>query len=100
MKGERVVCTVQGCHRSYSTQANLEKHYEAEHGSVRRYQCEICKHYLSSKQNLNEHLLKHTGEKPFVCKVLGCGKSFRQGSQLSLHNKMHREVEMRLKDLK
>lgn len=100
MKTERIVCTVQGCHRSYTSQKNLEKHHKNVHSDVKRYLCNVCQHFLSSKQNLTEHMMKHTGERPYVCEYKDCGKSFRQGSQLSLHNKMHREVEKRLQGIK
>ena len=34
----------------------------------------------------------HMREKPLKCNEPGCNESFRQGSQLSVHRKMHRQV--------
>lgn len=52
-------------------------------------QCKACKKILSSKQNLKEHMFIHSGERPYVCKAPGCGITFRQGSQLSAHKRIH-----------
>ena len=60
----------------------------------RKFQCLQCFKILSSKQNFKEHSYIHTGEKPFCCPEPGCHERFRQGSQLSVHRKMHRQVEM------
>lgn len=59
---------------------------------LRKFQCPHCFKVLSSKQNFKEHSYIHTGEKPFGCPEPGCHERFRQGSQLSVHRKMHRQV--------
>ncbi|CAG9322426.1 unnamed protein product [Blepharisma stoltei] len=56
------------------------------------YQCNMCRKILSSKQNLKEHMFIHTGQKPYVCKEPGCGLTFRQGSQLSAHKRIHTAI--------
>ncbi|OMJ79327.1 hypothetical protein SteCoe_20668 [Stentor coeruleus] len=61
------------------------------------FKCKYCKKNLSSRQNLREHMYVHTGEKPYICTELGCGKSFRQGSLLSIHKKVHSEIFKSLK---
>jgi uncharacterized Zn-finger protein len=53
------------------------------------FKCKFCLKNLSSRQNLREHMYIHTGLKPYVCKEVGCGQSFRQGSLLSIHKKEH-----------
>lgn len=55
--------------------------------------CKYCHKNLSSRQNLREHLYIHTGEKPYICSEVGCGESFRQGSLLSIHKKIHLEIQ-------
>ena len=64
-----------------------------------KLKCLYCEKMLSSRQNLREHSYVHTGEMPYLCKEYGCGESFRQGSQLSVHKKIHLEVEKQLRIL-
>jgi uncharacterized Zn-finger protein len=35
------------------------------------------------------HLRRHNQEKPYTCKVLGCGKSFVMNTMLKRHNLTH-----------
>jgi hypothetical protein len=54
--------------------------------------CKYCFKDLSSRQNLKEHIYIHTGEKPYICTEPGCNQTFRQGSLLSIHRRIHSEV--------
>ena len=36
---------------------------------------------------MKEHEYKHTGERPYVCKIDNCGKNFRQRSSYFRHVK-------------
>ncbi|OMJ73404.1 hypothetical protein SteCoe_27913 [Stentor coeruleus] len=56
------------------------------------FKCKFCFKNLSSRQNLREHMYIHTGEKPYACNEPGCEQKFRQGSLLSIHKKIHKEV--------
>ena len=57
------------------------------------FKCQTCRKKLSSKQALKEHLYIHTNEKLYECKEPGCSKKFRQGSQFSLHKKLHSSIK-------
>ncbi|CAG9327296.1 unnamed protein product [Blepharisma stoltei] len=99
MESQRFICRVAGCNKDYCNQFNLKRHYESQHMGVKRFRCKICKKYLSSKQNLKEHRFMHTGAKPYACPYEGCMECFRQGSQLSLHKKVHEEVIKRVRGI-
>ncbi|OMJ80633.1 hypothetical protein SteCoe_19064 [Stentor coeruleus] len=87
-------CKYSSCDKSYSSKYNLRRHIESSHSKVKRFRCRICGKYLSSKQNLQEHLYTHTQVKPYVCQEPHCGKTFRQSSQLSNHKKLHQELNL------
>ena len=81
-------CSYPDCGRIYVNSSILKRHVQAFHLSVKKFQCAFCGKCLASRQNLKEHNYIHTGEKPYVCNVLGCGASFRQGTHLSAHKKI------------
>lgn len=82
-------CYYDFCHKIYKTKFNLRRHINSSHLKIKSYICDDCKKKFVSKQNLKEHILIHLGEKPFPCDEPGCGKKFRQGSQLAVHRKIH-----------
>ncbi|KAJ8290257.1 hypothetical protein GJAV_G00010570 [Gymnothorax javanicus] len=51
------------------------------------HQCNTCLKYFATPYKLRRHILIHTGQKPFSCRV--CGKRFRQRAHLVLHNHTH-----------
>jgi KRAB domain-containing zinc finger protein len=53
------------------------------------FECAICLKIFKRKPYLVEHLMSHTGEKPFKCEV--CGVNFRRHSNLIRHIKSHNE---------
>lgn len=62
-------------------------------GDQFNFKCSYCGKNLSSRQNLKEHINIHTGIKPYGCNYPGCGKSFRQGSLLSIHKRIHLDID-------
>lgn len=86
-------CTFEGCHREYVNSAILKRHVLAIHSQIKKFQCAMCGKSLASRQNLKEHSFIHSGNKPYSCKVPGCGMSFRQGTHLSSHKKTHQKTD-------
>ncbi|KDN47558.1 hypothetical protein K437DRAFT_223075 [Tilletiaria anomala UBC 951] len=54
-----------------------------------KYECQWCGKRFTRPSSLKIHLHVHTGEKPFVCEVPGCGRSFSVQSNLRRHQKGH-----------
>lgn len=48
-----------------------------------KYTCDYCTYCTYNKTFLQRHMLKHTGERPFVCE--SCGKGFSRKYNLQLH---------------
>ncbi|XP_055306622.1 gastrula zinc finger protein XlCGF8.2DB-like [Sitodiplosis mosellana] len=53
----------------------------------KRYKCSLCEYVTFKTTNLNRHMLKHTGERPFPCTI--CSKRFTQKPHLQSHMKAH-----------
>jgi len=55
-------------------------------------QCVVCGRHLSTKQNLERHLLLHTGDRPFTCQH--CGRTFTQKTHLKSHMIVHMKNQL------
>lgn len=51
--------------------------------------CGICNKGLSSRRCLREHMLRHTGEKPYSCNYPGCEKRFINELSVTEHTATH-----------
>jgi len=103
MKTTYLSCDSSNCRKTFRNEASLQKHIKEEHSecesnSIIGYRCKKCRRVLGSQQSLKEHFYTHTGQKPYKCTEPGCGKFFRQSSQLSYHKRIHSEVKKYLRD--
>lgn len=54
-----------------------------------KYECQYCGKGFNRPSSLKIHLNSHTGEKPFVCPLEGCGRSFSVLSNMRRHARVH-----------
>jgi len=98
MKSDSYPCSFPDCQHSYRTHEKLEKHKKTHEGQEstkqKLFACPVCKRILTTKQSLTEHLFTHKEKKMFRCSEVGCGKKFKQYSQLCNHRKLHRLSKM------
>lgn len=104
MKTRTHTCTTDDNCKSFKEEEALDSQelsHEEEAEEVihiaKEFKCLKCDRVLSTKQSLKEHSYTHSGKKPFRCTEVGCGKTFRQSSQLCNHRKVHKEARMMLK---
>ncbi|XP_058168633.1 zinc finger protein 91-like [Anopheles ziemanni] len=67
----------------------LKKHQNSVHATELPYECKYCEHKMPSKQRYDQHMRKHTGERPFECRHQ-CGRTFshttdRRRHEMSAH---------------
>jgi uncharacterized Zn-finger protein len=94
MKTRSHICPQEGCFKSFRTEDSLADHLKVHQNDRKRdpkdFTCDTCGRVLSTKQSLKEHTYTHKEKKTFRCSEVGCGKMFRQNSQLCNHRKLHK----------
>lgn len=94
MQSSNFTCSFPNCNHSYRSQEKLERHEKIHEGQEtannKDFVCPVCKRNLTTKQSLTEHLYTHRDKKLFRCSEVGCGRKFKQYSQLCNHRKLHR----------
>lgn len=83
-----------------NTPTNLESHQPPPKGPIKKtintprgvrevYACpyDRCARVSTEHSNMKAHMRMHTGERPYVCPVAGCAKSFKWKSSLTYHER-------------
>ncbi len=76
------------CNREYKYASGLKRHISSKHLNERPFQCSYCDYSSTRKCILEQHEMRHTGERPHVCGL--CGKGYIHEGALNSHiNKEH-----------
>ena len=89
-------CPVKACREVFTDPEEFRRHVQICTIEPGEHQCPVCLRNLATRQNLVQHMYKHTGEKPFKCRA--CGIRYRHGSQLSVHMRVHKEEEVKVRE--
>ncbi|KAI0058989.1 hypothetical protein BV25DRAFT_1809863 [Artomyces pyxidatus] len=85
-------CFWDGCNRSgdkgFASKQKICRHIQS-HTGHRPFQCKLCKQYFSEAATLQQHMRRHTQEKPYLCDFPGCGKAFAIAGALTIHKRTH-----------
>ena len=74
-------CMAKNCTKWYKNKGCLAKHVKKHDGIT--HSCKYCDYTTDIVQNLNGHMMKHSGYKRYVC--LHCGKGFRWSQERIRH---------------
>jgi len=85
--GEQIRCEL--CGKNFTKRSRLQSHIDLFHNDLRKFECAHCDKTFKTKIHLENHLLKHTGEKPYKCET--CGDMFRHKLSLVTHMRVHED---------
>ncbi|KAG5872725.1 hypothetical protein JTB14_019968 [Gonioctena quinquepunctata] len=75
------------CKEEFDDDYYLQQHYKSRRLAEKSYKCCGCGKLFRDNTQLNVHARKHTGEQPYSCKT--CGKRFSVNGNLSKHMRIH-----------
>lgn len=80
----RYSCTFPACGKPFLNKTTVLTHAKQEHGEISvRFRCTLFGKEFKEKQNRDNHIATHTGEKSYKCAT--CGMSFAHSSNFKRH---------------
>ncbi|KAH7108252.1 hypothetical protein BKA62DRAFT_681624 [Auriculariales sp. MPI-PUGE-AT-0066] len=91
---KRYGCTYDGCDKAYTKPSRLEEHVRS-HTGERPFKCLSCNKSYLRESHLHAHARTHmnASEKLFKCATDDCERAFWTGTQLKVHQQVHKGVK-------
>ncbi|KDQ13064.1 hypothetical protein BOTBODRAFT_112088 [Botryobasidium botryosum FD-172 SS1] len=74
--------------KSFASRQKILRHIQS-HTGHRPFHCTQCEQCFSEAATLQQHLRRHSQEKPYACDYPGCGKAFAITGALTIHKRIH-----------
>ncbi|XP_055710244.1 zinc finger protein OZF-like [Phlebotomus papatasi] len=75
------------CPQKTTYKTHMKQHVKSVHQRIRNFHCPHCEKSFGTSDSLQNHLMTHTGQKPYACNE--CGKRFILVEHLRSHMKTH-----------
>ena len=80
------------CESAFYLQNTLDNHKKRFHGTRgNQFACSVCEKTFYQSSGLKEHMVVHTGERPYSCD--SCGSKFKRGSHLKQHQRTCKQIK-------
>jgi KRAB domain-containing zinc finger protein len=91
MEGQTYLrCTYEGCDYTTLKSNTLRKHIRRH--LPKAFKCDSCEYSCHTRSDMEIHVHKHTGDKPYACPREGCPYRSRKTSGITEHLRTHKRI--------